>query len=228
MHLKMIILEGFKSYGKRTEITGFDPVFNAITGLNGSGKSNILDAICFVLGLQRLADVRAVNLQDLIYKQGTTGVTKASVTLILDNTDKSQSPPAYTSFNEITVSRVVVLGGKNKYLLNGHNAQALKVKDMFCSVQLNVNNPHFLVMQGRITKVLNMKPMEILSMIEEASGTRMFETKKQEAERTLERKDQKLAQIDTYINKDIGPKLTKLKDERVNFLKFKNVSNYLI
>lgn len=57
MHLKSIILDGFKSYGQRTEITGFDPEFNAITGLNGSGKSNILDAICFVLGITNLTHV---------------------------------------------------------------------------------------------------------------------------------------------------------------------------
>jgi hypothetical protein len=66
----------------------------------------------------------------------------------------------------------VVIGGKNKYLINGSNVQNSRVSDLFRSVQLNVNNPHFLIMQGRITKVLNMKPPEILAMIEEAAGTR--------------------------------------------------------
>ena len=56
----------------------------------------------------------------------------------------------------------VVTGGKNKYLINGSNVQNNRVKDLFCSVQLNVNNPHFLIMQGRITKVLNMKPPEVI------------------------------------------------------------------
>jgi len=55
----------------------------------------------------------------------------------------------------------VITGGKNKYLINGSNVQNNRVKDLFCSVQLNVNNPHFLIMQGRITKVLNMKPPEV-------------------------------------------------------------------
>ena len=73
----------------------------------------------------------------------------------------------------------VVIGGKNKYLINGTNIQNNRVQDMFRSVQLNVNNPHFLIMQGRITKVLNMKPPEILSMIEEAAGTMLYESKKQ-------------------------------------------------
>lgn len=57
MYIKSIILDGFKSYGKRTEINGFDPEFNAITGLNGTGKSNILDSICFVLGISNLGQV---------------------------------------------------------------------------------------------------------------------------------------------------------------------------
>jgi len=71
-----------------------------------------------------------------------------------------------------------VIGGRNKYLINGHVAQPNRVQNLFHSVQLNVNNPHFLIMQGRITKVLNMKPHEILSMLEEAAGTRMYEVKK--------------------------------------------------
>lgn len=57
MHIKSILLDGFKSYGSRVEITGFDPEFNAITGLNGTGKSNILDSICFVLGITNLSNV---------------------------------------------------------------------------------------------------------------------------------------------------------------------------
>lgn len=57
MHIKSITLEGFKSYAQRTEISGFDPLFNAITGLNGSGKSNILDSICFLLGISNLTNV---------------------------------------------------------------------------------------------------------------------------------------------------------------------------
>uniref|UniRef100_A0A914R628 Uncharacterized protein n=1 Tax=Parascaris equorum TaxID=6256 RepID=A0A914R628_PAREQ len=66
---------------------------------------------------------------------------------------------------------------------------------MFKTVGLNVNNPHFLIMQGRITKVLNMKPTEILSMIEEATGTRLYETKKQKALQTMEKKETKLTEI---------------------------------
>lgn len=88
MHIKEVVIDGFKSYATRTVLQGFDPQFNAITGLNGSGKSNILDAICFVLGISNLSQVRVSNLQELVYKQGQAGVTKASVTLVFSNVDK--------------------------------------------------------------------------------------------------------------------------------------------
>lgn len=88
MYLERMVLDGFKSYAHRTVLTGFDPHFNAITGLNGSGKSNVLDAICFVLGIQNLSQVRVSKLQELVYKQGQAGVTKASVSLVFDNKDK--------------------------------------------------------------------------------------------------------------------------------------------
>ena len=90
-----------------------------------------------------------------------------------------------------------MLRGKNKYLVNGHNVPQKVVSNLFQSVQLNVNNPHFLIMQGRITKVLNMKPPETLSMIEEAAGTRMFEDKKEAAIATISKKEKKLEEIQT-------------------------------
>lgn len=101
----------------------------------------------------------------------------------------------YEHHEEIVITRQVVIGGKNKYMINGTNVQNKRVQDLFCSVQLNVNNPHFLIMQGRITKVLNMKPVEILSMLEEAAGTKMYEKKKQSALITIEKKDKKLKEI---------------------------------
>ncbi|XP_045777071.1 structural maintenance of chromosomes protein 2 [Maniola jurtina] len=223
MYIKSIVLDGFKSYGNRVEVTGFDPEFNAITGLNGTGKSNILDSICFVLGITNLSNVRAGSLQELIYKHGQAGITKATVSITFDNRDKGQCPIGYENHEEITVTRQVVMGGKNKYLINGINVQNKRVSDLFCSVQLNVNNPHFLIMQGRITKVLNMKPPEILSMVEEAAGTRMYESKKQAAQKTIEKKDAKLRELNDIIKEDIAPKLQKLQDERTQFQEYQKV-----
>ncbi|WOL09777.1 structural maintenance of chromosomes protein 2-1-like [Canna indica] len=222
MHIKEICLEGFKSYATRTVVSGFDPFFNAITGLNGSGKSNILDSICFVLGITNLQQVRATNLQELVYKQGQAGITKATVSIVFDNSDRSRSPLGYEDCPEITVTRQIVVGGRNKYLINGHLAQPSRVQTLFHSVQLNVNNPHFLIMQGRITKVLNMKPPEILSMLEEAAGTRMYEMKKESALKTLEKKQSKVDEIDKLLDQEILPALEKLRKERMQYMQWVN------
>ncbi|XP_048126588.1 LOW QUALITY PROTEIN: structural maintenance of chromosomes protein 2-like [Alosa alosa] len=223
MYIKSIILEGFKSYAERTEINGFDPLFNAITGLNGSGKSNILDSICFLLGISNLSQVRATNLQDLVYKNGLAGITKATVSITFDNSDKKQSPLGFETHDEITITRQVVIGGRNKYLINGVNANNTRVQDLFCSIGLNVNNPHFLIMQGRITKVLNMKPPEILAMIEEAAGTRMYECKKISAQKTIEKKEAKLKEIQTILDEEITPAMQKLKEERSSYLEYQKL-----
>ncbi|KAL8217998.1 hypothetical protein R6Q57_021371 [Mikania cordata] len=222
MHIKEVCLEGFKSYATRTVVPGFDPFFNAITGLNGSGKSNILDSICFVLGITNLQQVRASNLQELVYKQGQAGITKATVSVVFDNSDRSRSPLGYEDCTEITVTRQIVVGGRNKYLINGHLAQPSRVQNLFHSVQLNVNNPHFLIMQGRITKVLNMKPPEILSMLEEAAGTRMYETKKDAALKTLEKKQGKVDEINKLLDQEILPALEKLRKERLQYMQWSN------
>ncbi len=102
-------------------------------------------------------------------------------------------------------------------MINGSTVQQNQVQNMFHSVQLNVNNPHFLIMQGRITKVLNMKPVETLSMIEEAAGTRMFETKKQAAIKTIEKKQLKVDEITKCINEEITPTLESLRNERKDY-----------
>ncbi|NXF80379.1 SMC2 protein, partial [Sclerurus mexicanus] len=223
MYIKSIVLEGFKSYAQRTEVRDFDPLFNAITGFNGSGKSNILDSICFVLGISNLSQVRASSLQDLVYKSGQAGITKAVVSIKFDNSDKSQSPLGFEAYDEIIITRQVVVGGRSKYLINGVNASNNRVQDLFCSVGLNVNNPHFLIMQGQITKVLNMKPPEILAMIEEAAGTRLYECKKKAVQKTIEKKEAKLKNIQTVLAEEINPTLEKLRQERASYLEYQKL-----
>ncbi|RDW92123.1 hypothetical protein BP5796_01517 [Coleophoma crateriformis] len=227
MRVVEVIIDGFKSYAVRTVISGWDESFNSITGLNGSGKSNILDSICFVLGITNMTTVRAQNLQDLIYKRGQAGVTKASVTIVFDNRDKKKSPIGFEEYAQISVTRQIVLGGTSKYLINGHRAQQQTVQNLFQSVQLNINNPNFLIMQGRITKVLNMKAVEILAMIEEAAGTRMFEDRRDKAFKTMAKKEMKVQEITELLKDEIEPKLEKLRMEKRAFLDFQQTQNDL-
>uniref|UniRef100_A0A158P7M5 SMC_N domain-containing protein n=1 Tax=Angiostrongylus cantonensis TaxID=6313 RepID=A0A158P7M5_ANGCA len=140
MYIKRLEIDGFKSYSKLQVIDGLDTQFNAITGLfiffdaiknqffrlglNGTGKSNILDSICFVLGITNLTHIRAGmspmffvkngkncislgQLTDLVYKQGQAGITKATVTITFDNKDKKHGPIGYHNCDEITIKRQV-------------------------------------------------------------------------------------------------------------------------
>lgn len=223
MYIKSIVLDGFKSYGKRTEIVGFDQLFNAITGLNGSGKSNILDAICFVLGLNNMSLARCTTLRELIFKNGQAGIHKAIVTVTFDNTDRDQSPTGYEHLSEIVIRREVHLNSRTKYYVCGQSVSNTQVSDLFHSVQLNISNPHFLIMQGRITKVLNMKPHDILAMIEEATGVSMYESKKKSTQGMIEKKDQALKSIDSLIGETILPKLDQLRKEHANLLDYQNL-----
>eukprot|EP00878_Enallax_costatus_P012275 GHUV01012822.1.p1 GENE.GHUV01012822.1~~GHUV01012822.1.p1 ORF type:complete len:987 (+),score=463.32 GHUV01012822.1:251-3211(+) len=213
MYIQEVSIDGFKSYAQRVTLTNFDPGFNAITGLNGSGKSNILDSLCFVMGIKNLSAVRAQNLQELVYKQGSAGITKATVSIVFHNNDPQNGPSGYEDKEYITVTRQIVIGGRDKYSINGHAAQQGRVADLFQSVQLNVNNPHFLIMQGRVTKIMNMKPPEILSLLEEASGTKLYERKKDSAMKTLAKKQTKLEEIDELMNTELLPTLQKLEKQ---------------
>ena len=224
MHIKEIIIDGFKSYANKTSILGLDRHFSAITGFNGSGKSNIFDAICFVMGISSLANVRAVNLQDLIYKKGLAGIDKASVTVIFDNSDKNNSPVGYEDYDEITVCRMIYQG-KSKYILNGYSSTLEKVRDLFLSVQLNINNPHFLVMQGKVRQVVNMKPVEILGLMEEAAGTSSFQLKKESSLKMIKKKQNKLDEINKILTEDITPKIQQLDRDKQNYQKWKTTQN---
>ncbi|KAJ3508145.1 hypothetical protein NLJ89_g5913 [Agrocybe chaxingu] len=227
MRIEELVIEGFKSYPVRTQITGWDASFNAITGLNGSGKSNILDAICFVLGITNMAQMRASNQQDLIYKRGQAGITKASVSIVFDNSDRSKSPPGYLDYKQITVTRQIALPNVSKYLINGHKALQANVQTLFQSVQLNINNPNFVIMQGRITKVLNMRPQEILGMVEEAAGTRMFEDRKEKAKKTMSKKEKRMQEIKSILDEEITPKLNKLRNEKRSFMAYQKSASEL-
>jgi structural maintenance of chromosome 2 len=199
--------------------------------------------------------MRATNQQDLIYKRGQAGITKASVTIVFDNSDRSKSPVGYEDYKQITVTRQVcfffssaslgltttrqiALPNVSKYLLNGHKALQANIQTLFQSVQLNINNPNFVIMQGRITKVnfdfavmansithtlfkvLNMRPPEILGMVEEAAGTRMFEERKEKAKKTMSKKEKRMQEIKSLLDEEITPKLNKLREQKRSFIQY--------
>lgn len=132
-----------------------DQSFNCITGKNGSGKSNILDAITFVLGNNKPKEMRVAQMKGLISSNGK--LEKASVTLVFDNRNKDLSPPLFKEDDIISVTREQ-FSDKSIYLINGKKVTNEKAKQLFLSVHLNINNPHFLIKQGEIVKMMKMKP----------------------------------------------------------------------
>ncbi|RMZ73526.1 putative chromosome segregation cut14 [Pyrenophora seminiperda CCB06] len=165
--------------------------------------------------------------EDLIYKRGQAGVTKASVTIVFDNRDKTKSPVGFEEHAQISVTRQIVLGGASKYLINGHRAQQQSIQNLFQSVQLNINNPNFMIAQGKVMQVLNMKAKEILAMLEEAAGTRMFEDRRDKAYKTMAKKEMKVQEITELLRDEIDPKLEKLRTEKRAFLEFQQTQSEL-
>jgi structural maintenance of chromosome 2 len=125
------------------------------------------------------------------------------------------------------VTRQIVLGGASKYLINGHRAQQQSIQNLFQSVQLNINNPNFMIAQGKVMQVLNMKAKEILAMLEEAAGTRMFEDRRDKAYKTMAKKEMKVQEIAELLRDEIDPKLEKLRQEKRAFLEFQQTQSEL-
>ena len=168
----------------------------------------------FVLGATKAGQLRVKDFSGLVYKEGLSGVTRASVSIIFNNTEKETSPAGYEDRERFTVTRSVKHGdGSSKYLIDGTQTTLAKVHSLFHSVQLNIDNPTFLVQQGQITKVVNMKPPEVLSMLEEATGVRLFEDQKTKALKTLALKQVKVDELDKVLREEITPTLEKRRAE---------------
>lgn len=208
MRITKIILDGFKSYANRMVLEDLDPIFNAVTGLNGSGKSNILDGIVFVLGLNSLSLARVTSLRELIYKSGNAGITQASVSLIFDNSDKSKSPDGYRDFDELTITRQIK-DDKSKYYLNGCNKTVTQIKYQFKSIGVDVDNYfRFFVQQGTITKIVSFRQQDIFKLIEETAGTAHFNKEEAAAKKMIEHKIRAIEVCDEMAT-DVEQKITR-------------------
>ncbi|OAG30812.1 structural maintenance of chromosome 2 [Nematocida sp. ERTm5] len=238
MHLESIEVEGFKSYGTRTVISPMDKSFTAITGLNGTGKSNILDAICFVLGVDTPRLLRSSSMKDLIFKQSKTTSGSAKVSLVFNNKEKERGPIGYTEVDTIKLTRIITEDGKTKYLLNDHNVSTKTVTRLLQCVGLSSSKagytpgggrvekqaPYFIVMQGRVSRILSMKSTQFLTLLEECSGTSVYRTEKYKAYSTLEKKQKKLLETKDTLSKTIFPFLERLRKERDDYYAHKEAA----
>ena len=241
MHINELVLDSFKSFGRPTRIPFYED-FTVVTGPNGSGKSNIIDGVLFALGLARTRGIRAEKLTDLIYNPGHAdgsggdaggGAREASVTVVLDNSDRtlerSQVVNAAGSedigdVDEITVKRRVKETEDNYYsyyYLNGRACNLSDIQDLLAQAGITPEG-YNVVMQGDVTEIINMTPHERRGIIDEIAGVAEFDAKKADAFEELDAVEDRIGEADLRIEEK-ETRLDQLEDERETALEYQSL-----
>src|SRR5579859_3702535 len=200
MRLKSLDVVGFKSFLDPTAIS-FSPGVTAVVGPNGCGKSNVVDAIRWVLGEQAPTRLRGKSAEDLIYagNESNPAAGMAEVTLLLEAEDGSALPEPYAALSEIAVTRRVYRSGDSEYLINRIPCRLKDITEFFMAAQIH-SRGYALVEQGRIDEIIQAKPVELRAMVEEAAGLSLFKGRREMSERKLERVKENLARVDDVLS----------------------------
>ena len=199
MRLKSLELVGFKSFFDPTTIL-FSPGITAVVGPNGCGKSNVIDAIRWVLGEQAPTRLRGKTTEDLIYagNDSNPAAGMAEVALTLEADDNSRLPEPFTALSEICVTRRVYRSGDSEYLINRLPCRLKDITEFFMAAQIH-SRGYALIEQGRIEEIIQAKPAEVRGFVEEAAGLSLFKGRREMSERKLERVRENLARVDDVI-----------------------------
>ena len=202
MYLKSIELSGFKSFAKKNTFE-FDSPISAIVGPNGSGKSNVAEAFRFVLGEQSIKSLRGKRGEDLIWNGATSEPrsNRASVKVTFDNTKKFFD----IDFPEVVIKRTVHRDGLNEYLINGSLVRLKDILELLARVSLGASG-HHIISQGEADKILSASPRDRKSLVEDALGLRLYQYKRLESERKLQKTFENIAQVEA-LRKEIAPHL---------------------
>ena len=193
--LKSLTLKGFKSFADATTLQ-LEPGVTVVVGPNGSGKSNVVDAIAWVLGAQAPSAVRSQKMDDVIFA-GTAkrpALGRAEVSLTIDNS----AGLLPIEFTEVTVSRILFRTGESEYSINGVTCRLLDVQELLSDAGVG-RQQHVIVSQGQIDSVLNARPEERRSIIEEAAGVLKFRRRKERAERRLDATEASLLRVQDLL-----------------------------
>ena len=188
-------LKGFKSFAESTTLD-FEPGVTVVVGPNGSGKSNVVDAIAWVLGAQAPGSVRSQKMEDVIFA-GTAkrpALGRAEVSLTIDNTAKIIP----LDFNEITISRTLFRDGDSEYAMNNIPCRLLDIQEMLSDSGVG-RHQHVIVSQGQIDAVLNAKPEDRRSIIEEAAGVLKFRKRREKSERRLRSTEENITRLQDLL-----------------------------
>ncbi|MDD3252354.1 MAG: chromosome segregation protein SMC [Lachnospiraceae bacterium] len=204
MYLKSIEIQGFKSFANKI-LFEFHNGITGIVGPNGSGKSNVADAVRWVLGEQRVKQLRGGSMQDVIF--AGTELRKpqgfAFVAITLDNADHQLA----IDYEEVTISRRLYRSGESEYKINGSACRLKDINELFYDTGIGKEG-YSIIGQGQIDKILNGKPEERRELFDEAAGIVKFKRRKALAQKKLEDEKQNLVRVSdilTELEKQVGP-----------------------
>ena len=219
MYLKSIEVYGFKSFANKI-IFDFHNGITGIVGPNGSGKSNVADAVRWVLGEQRVKQLRGGNMQDVIFS-GTElrkPLSYASVAITLDNFDHQLA----IDFEEVTIARKLYRSGESEYLINGNVCRLKDINELFYDTGIGKEG-YSIIGQGQIDKILSGTPEDRRELFDEAAGIVKFKRRKNMSLKKLEEERQNLLRVTDILSeleKQIGP-LSKQSEVAKEYLKKK-------
>ena len=219
MYLKSIEINGFKSFANKITFQ-FHNGITGIVGPNGSGKSNVADAVRWVLGEQRIKQLRGASMQDVIFS-GTEmrkPLSYAYVAITLDNADHQLA----IDYDEVTVARRIYRSGESEYSINGTLCRLKDVNELFYDTGIGKEG-YSIIGQGQIDKILSGKPEERRELFDEAAGIVKFKRRKNTAQKKLEDEKQNLVRVNDILaelEKQIGP-LEKQSEKAKIYLKKK-------
>ncbi len=218
LYLKKIEMYGFKSFADKVEIK-FDQPITAIVGPNGCGKSNISDAVRWVLGEQSTKNLRGKLMQDLIFSGTDTrkSMSYCEVSLFMDNTTRIFP----IQLDEIIISRKLYRNNDSEYLLNRNIVRLMDIKELLRGVGLGKEG-YSIVGQGRMDAILNAKPEDRRAIFEEAMGISSFRARKQETERKLEKTRLNVENL-MIIVEELKRRLPELKRQSTNAKKYLDI-----
>ena len=219
MYLKSIEVQGFKSFANKIKFD-FHNGITGIVGPNGSGKSNVADAVRWVLGEQRVKQLRGGSMQDVIFSgtENRKPLSYASVAITLDNSDHKLP----VEYGEVTVTRKLYRSGESEYLINGTVCRLKDINEMFYDTGIGKEG-YSIIGQGQIEKILSGKPEERRELFDEAAGIVKFKRRKQVSLKKLEEERMNLTRVDDILKeleKQLGP-LEKQSETAREYLKKK-------